>query len=363
MKKAIALLLAAVMLLGLAGCGNSGESGSLAPESSAPQESAAAEETPIPEPTEEPAPTPEPVQDQVFAPAHGLIVAEAEVDPDTYIADSYTVYCIDPNSGEVNTVARFQVPECPEPGFYYSISLDGAWDANLDIQRHIFSDDYGKLCAAKVAHGTGEMFAGWIDTAGNFFDVTEALGMEHQDNSETPLLFVPHGFVGPYYGFTQQFIDTLNYNYNYVPVDNPVPSEIQEGKITLVGKPYGENGGLLGDEYMPKYIPTDVNSWIDGQRCIVDAHPGAGAPDTSVIVDASAGTEAEYIPGGDTENSNGVISPDGTEIAYTSRPLAYGSATGIYIIPVDGGDPVKVDIKDAPFELGIAGPCVLIDWQ
>ncbi len=59
MRKFISALLISALIV-LPSCGNSGESGSLAPESPAPQESAAAEETPTPEPAEEPTSTPEP---------------------------------------------------------------------------------------------------------------------------------------------------------------------------------------------------------------------------------------------------------------------------------------------------------------
>ena len=66
-------------------------------------------------------------------------------------------------------------------------------------------------------------------------------------------------------------------------------------------------------------------------------------------------------------NWNGVVSPDGTEIAFLSMVVDnFGNPTGsvdLYTIPVNGGDPVKID--NHPFEFGRyrAGPCQLIDWR
>lgn len=368
-KLLLALLMAG--LVGLTACG-SNTSGP-APESSALTLGSSEEESsmgasseaavPTPEATEPPTSMLEPEQNLVYGPANGLIVAEADVDQDTYTAIAYTVYSIDPDSGEVGTVARFQVPESTDADFYYSISLDGIWDAHRDIKRYFFSDDYSKLCAVKVSRSTGEMHAGWIDTSGSFFDVTEALGLQSQDDSETIGLFVPQGFAAQYFGYTQQFADTLNFLYHYIPVNNPIPGEIHEGKVNMIGRPYGDNGGLLGDEYLAKYYPIHVSSWIDEQRCIANLTTGYDEPSNSVIVDTATGAETEYIPQSTNKNSNGIISPDGTKIAYTSKADVYGAATDIFIIPADGGEPVKVSIQNAPFSLDLQGSCVLIDWR
>lgn len=91
----------------------------------------------------------------------------------------------------------------------------------------------------------------------------------------------------------------------------------------------------------------------------------------SFIVDTAAQNVTEYIPGNSRNNWNGILSPDGTKIAFMSAPRgiyspAYFPETDIYIIPIEGGDPVKV--TGHSFSLGREAyaehtkTCVLIDW-
>lgn len=70
----------------------------------------------------------------------------------------------------------------------------------------------------------------------------------------------------------------------------------------------------------------------------------------------------EYIPESLGETRNGVASPDGSKIAFMSD-------SGVYIIPVNGGDPVRVEVPEI---LSAMRPSsypkdyegwTLIDWQ
>ena len=82
----------------------------------------------------------------------------------------------------------------------------------------------------------------------------------------------------------------------------------------------------------------------------------------SKIVDMDTRTDMEYIPESLGETRNGVASPDGSKIAFMSD-------SGVYIIPVNGGDPVRVEVPEI---LSAMRPSsypkdyegwTLIDWQ
>ena len=59
-----------------------------------------------------------------------------------------------------------------------------------------------------------------------------------------------------------------------------------------------------------------------------------------------AGTEEveEYIPGESRFNWNGVVSSDGTQIAFLSTPRQGTGSPQLYVMPTNGGDPVAVEI-------------------
>ena len=53
------------------------------------------------------------------------------------------------------------------------------------------------------------------------------------------------------------------------------------------------------------------------------------------------GEETVYVPGTSRMSWNGVLSPDGSQVAFMSRPKN-GTEIDIYTMPLGGGDPVKV---------------------
>lgn len=63
----------------------------------------------------------------------------------------------------------------------------------------------------------------------------------------------------------------------------------------------------------------------------------------NVIVDATSNTFTEYVPSDVRFSWNGVISPDGAEIAFISSSRSGSVAPDLYITSVTGGDPTKVN--------------------
>ena len=64
-----------------------------------------------------------------------------------------------------------------------------------------------------------------------------------------------------------------------------------------------------------------------------------------MIVEAGTEEVEEYIPGESRFNWNGVVSSDGTQIAFLSTPRQGTGSPQLYVMPTNGGDPVAVDIE------------------
>lgn len=351
MKKwngALTILLAAGLAASLCGCGGSADS-SAPPSVPASQ---AVADVPTPEPTPEPTPTPEPELHGLLIVEHNAIVAET---------NQCIVRCLNPETGEAEEIFRFGPFGGQNDGYY----MPGVSAWNGSFIRAIFSEDFSKIICAKQFSNGGGRHAGWIDTEGNFFDVTEALGLQAKSDFEEPASYSPIGFCNGLFGFVEAKRESPNslyvYTDYYVPLDNISPEAIQKGDVRAVGHPFDENEGLLKNAFGGrKYTPADVTSWIDGTHCIVTYREAIFGRLDSFIVDVTAQTESVYIPGNSRDNWSGIISPDGTKIAFLSvlRPTASG-AKGIYIVPVNGGDPVKVNCSfDQDIDIGWA----LIDW-
>lgn len=317
--KILMVLLAVGLAVGLYGCGGSADGPTS--RSSVPA-SQAVTDVPAPEPT----PAPE-------LKTHGLVIMEYDQPAD------YTVYCFDLETGEKNVISSFHLSEDDD--------IHARW-SDLPF---VFSSDFTKTVGEKTMPGDEHSHVGWFDTEGNFFDVTEALGLQ----------------AGNYraLGFSE---DLFGYNslrpsgYYYVPVDQVSPKAVQEGLAMVVGHPDG--GGIL---YTAD--TKTITDWLDDTRCIVNAWPylESGRSLVSEIVDMESRTVINYIPD-DFELSwtwNGVLSPDGTQIAFMAQEKRDGAKTDIYIMPVNGGRADKLECH--PFELRSphvnASPgCTLIGW-
>lgn len=289
----------------------------------------------------------------------GLIfVPEVPTALPSYI--THDVYCFDPETGNETIISSFTYPTDPTFDEYFSF-LSGD-----RVCRESFSSDYSKMAVNKYIKSTNERHAGWIDTNGNFFDVTEALGLQAKSDFDDRANHRFVGFSAELFGF----IDCGDDNEYYVPVNDVSPSTVKEGKVLEVGHPVNEHGCLLMDGHWGKYPINTVTSWIDKTRCIVNYFSGTytRSDATSLIVDTATQTITEYIPGDSRMNWNGITSPDGTQIAFMSRLRGDGHTVDIYIVSVDGGDPVKVtgysfalaDITGKNLYQGDG--YVLIDW-
>ena len=100
----------------------------------------------------------------------GLIFAAEEWTLDPGLAqDHYAVRSFHPETGKESLISRFDLQVIMNGSDLYR-------PAKRDrMSRDIFSEDYSTIAVTKNFAGNGETHAGWMDTDGNFFDVTEAL--------------------------------------------------------------------------------------------------------------------------------------------------------------------------------------------
>lgn len=88
-------------------------------------------------------------------------------------------------------------------------------------------------------------------------------------------------------------------------------------------------------------------------------------------MDADSTEKTEIVPGSETESWNGVVSPDGTEVAFIAYPDG-SPRNNIYRMPISGGEPTPIPNElswtwvDSFYKHKMpkeAGLYVLIDWK
>lgn len=222
--------------------------------------------------------------------------------------------------------------------------------------REWFTSDYSKVAVSRLDTQSGQTSVGWIDTNGDFFDASEALGQLDRGDFDDPVTYRAVGFTDDgffvYKQVTGSGLDS-RISYHYVPVDNVDPSAIQDG-VPLPG--YDED----------KLAKITVSDYIGGSRYLINTSDGV-----SQIFDMATGEKTAYVPGTARFSWHAVLSPDGSQVAFMSQPKS-GLEKDIYIMPLEGGDPVKVPTDS--FSLsnqhtcesgrGYSDQCtMLVDWR
>lgn len=379
MKKFLALLLAASMAFSLCACGsNSGVSmasdnppassdysGTVndpdtttvtdepnEPSSQSDTENSAGAETSgaIDDSSAEPsAPDPEPATTP-----SGLILMTTT---DSNLRDP-KIYSVDIETGESELIAEWDFRPRQGDIIYYSPGAGFSCG-----HREWFTSDYSKIAVSMADSQNGQSCAGWIDVNGDFFNVSEALGQLDRGDFDDPVAYLAVGFTDDGF-FVYKQVSGSGANgessYHYVPANNVNPAEIQDG-IPFPG--YDEDGLNLSKGVFSK---VTVSDYIGGSRYLINTSDGV-----SQIFDTATGEKTGYVPGTSRFSWHGVLSPDGRQIAFMSQPKS-GTEKDIYIMPLEGGDPVKVPTDN--FQLSSQQGCetghdygsqitVLVDWR
>lgn len=248
----IALALCAGMLL-LGGCASDGGtagspsepsagSTSSSVETEAPQE-ASGESISDPEDSAE-AEEPEEVS--------GIIAMISEISGDC----TFSVVCIDPNTGEQESLLNVTYASDVGKDTYYLPLTMTVYSA---LASEWVSSDFSKIAATKYMSGTGEYHAGWFDASGEFFGVTEVLGLQAQSDFDNPACYFAGGFTEDCFVYYANNTSYDGRNYFYVPLTNITLDVVQEGDAINAA---------------PPTLPADSDSgynlsdWINETQCL-----------------------------------------------------------------------------------------------
>lgn len=298
----------------------------------------------------------------------GLIIMTASSQPlsDGSISGTCDINSFNPENGEIKLICQFQFKGSPNITYFWMDTMSGGY--------YQFDSTYSRMTTKKYLTTTGEEHAGWLTADGEFFDVTEAIGWDRQSDFDAPVHSASMGFTDNdlFIFSVKDSNDNTKTVYYSVPVSDVTVDNVQECHVSACSEYVVENYS----EYYTKLLweygkPT---SWIDGTHCILTPKRGLpNNPVASVILDTESGTLTEYIPGGSRDNWNGHISPDGTQIAFTSALKNGSEKPDIFIVSVDGGDPIRVAEHnfilagaDPDFGSGIVtySDCtILLDWR
>ena len=349
-KKFFALLLCATVLF-LSGC--SGET-----SSSDASSSSEASTTVTPEPTPTPKPTPTPTPE----PASGIVLMTVNSQDGQ---QQVQLFCIDPDTGAKSPLALFVIPSSCEIAFVpvlFSMPLaEGRFCGH-------FSSDFTKIAVTYSLPDTTESHAGWIDTDGNFYDVTTALDLQSSSDFAAPPEYGALGFA-PNGDFIYVELGRESVYYS-VPSDNIAPENItQLGDIDAMAVALGAPPnlyGILSDAFNDS-TSLSISDRLGENRYLVTfgrtsrADQGAYPEVAIATFDAEGNIErSEYLPENIRFTWSGTLSPDGSQIAFLSCP--YDKArddkpTELFLTSLEGGEPIKVpcELPDSEFQKGTGG--------
>lgn len=285
----------------------------------------------------------------------GIIVLQGDWRDQSVL--SYTVYAVNPDTGVSQKISHFALTNVNQ---YNSDTIQPAWRFSRYANLYdYFSSDYTKIAATHTILSSGEVHAGWLDTAGNFYDVTVALGEQAQSDFDEPATYHAVGFQDDLFIYVHSN-DKQEDQYYGVPLDNIAPGASFEIDPTdkLV---YADWRGAWN--WMIGYKLTD---WLDDDHALVETMQS-----TCRIATISTQTFEEYLPGESTHhNWSAVANPDGTKVAFISRPIS-GTESRMYICSISGEDPVRFEPDFMPiFQPQAADKissgtacCYILEWR
>lgn len=276
---------------------------------------------------------------------------------------SFTVVSINSETGEQQEISSFSIPSVTDDSQYMTPNDYAYYYASA---RQWLSADFDKVAATRVALDTGERRAGWFTTNGEFFDVTETLGLSAQSDFDTPVRHYAVGFADGYFVYTAES-DSGDAVYYSVPVENITPEAVQ--KMNALENVAPDMEAVFNYDYA-------LSDWVDDTHCLVDnRHDSEWNRKTeNLLFDVTTGEATSYVPGDARYSWSGVVSPDGANVAFLSSPKGGTELPSLYVMPLAGGDPVKVEAELGFTKRGGVPGCVqfptvgevcttLLDWR
>lgn len=267
-----------------------------------------------------------------------------------------TLTCIDPVTGE-NQVVRsfssvgknFDIEELPSSPLW---------------ARQRFDSKFKKVAVTTKPSSDGSTHVGWLTDTGNYFDITNITADERTDFS-SPILH-NKGRFGPedyfyYYDAKQQgglWISSQDITIMRIPSSNPTKDLLEAmdddvGTNTYYVQPNGipEDGTSIfpmsdstGEWYASGATTMD---WIDTTTYIAVS---SWEKDSTIykkkalqVKDIWGHETHKILPEiKDRRNWNGIVSPDGNQIAFLSKINTGTEPPELFIVSSSGGEPVKV---------------------
>lgn len=265
----------------------------------------------------------------------GLIIMTTENSSDVgSTITSVSISCLDVETGKKQLLSTFPYETTLLSDGYYA------------TRKEWFNNDYSLMACTKAVGDSGETHAGWIDTNGTFFDVTEALGLQSKNAFSNPAHYQAIGFTEDgYFAYCEiptEAVLKSECKYYYLPLSTISKDAIIEGLPFPNSEPYGLRGSedltnYTGSLYTSCYKVTD---WIDEQTCIVNIDATYSAT-TSTIINITTQEQSDYIPASSRSNWNGVLSPNKDRIAFMSSSDGT-TPPDVFIISISGGEPIKI---------------------
>jgi len=269
----------------------------------------------------------------------GIITIKSET-------DSIVVYSINPATGDVSTVRKFNIPSDKYSGPII--------DVDLLTVRQSFDADLKRVAVQTQKLSDGSTHVGWIDESGMFTDVTEKVTNSSGDFSSA----VYH--VKPRFGSNNDFyycipnIETMFTNVIrevYKVSLNDLQKEVVQSVLI------SEYSGMETGYYVQ---PNGSTTTSTGERFINASMLFCSSWDSIydwVGSNAYVGPDGDYgqiylikqdfslplLPGNKTrKNFNAVASPDGKQIAFLSHQQTGTEPVDLFIVSTNGGEPIKI---------------------
>lgn len=303
---------------------------------------------------------------------------------------NYTVYGIDPETGAQRVIAEFSIPTSVTSNAdgskwqIYPMFIPG-YSTRMPL-RGMFSRDYQYLAITRYSLETGEYRAGYYKEGESLYytDISKCVGAVGGDFDD-PVKQMAIGFTEDGRFIFADMPSALGWYYDtseweFSQVETAGSAEVIKNSL----KTYDSADDFLmrgdGWDWMEKN--WELTDWIDDTRCLINY------PEESVglmfggdridrwgvrVYDTETGETASFIPGESRSNWSGVISPDGKSVAFLSAPVNGTGSASLYIVPVTGGEPVKI-CEDIPSGRGSTGYTItrpasnttvyfLIEWK
>lgn len=257
------------------------------------------------------------------------------------------VVAINPDTGEQGLVAEFSLKhatssevmspnEVDDSVVRYMLAEYYSQSMKEGNHRNWFSDDYTKMIANRVFLAREfEQHAGWMDTEGNFFDVSETSGTitERGFSNSEPKKHVAIGFDDGNFVF-QELAPTIEETYYSVPFDNVSEDTVAK---TDWQKYYAihQHGGDIA-------YPT---CQFNNQECLADYYEGSTAKSKSVKVNVETLELTEYLPETDRVIWNGIVNRNKDKVAMaTLSGNTRDSKVELYVASLGGGEPEELTL-------------------